>query len=158
MTLEEQLAHLNKVWHRLTPWPDAVPALRRLKTKFVIAPLSNGGIGLLTNLSKRADLPWDVILSAEVFRAYKPDPRVYTGVGKLFDIPNEQVMLVAAHHSDLDGAKKCGLQTAYIERAAEFGADVPKDVAPRPEHPLHFRDMEALADWFGCASLERAKL
>ena len=143
---EAQRAHLNKVWHRLDAWPDSVRGLTRLKAKFTICSLSNGNIGLLTNLAKRAGLPWDCILSAEVFRAYKPDPATYLGVAKVFDVAPEQVMLVAAHHDDLAGARACGLQTAYIERPLEFGAAHPKDVSARPENDLHARDLEQLAD------------
>ena len=143
---EAQRAHLNKVWHRLDAWPDSVRGLTRLKTKYTICSLSNGNIGLLTNMAKRAGLPWDCILSAEVFRAYKPDPATYLGVAKVFDVAPEQVMLVAAHHDDLAGARACGLQTAYIERPLEFGAAHPKDVSARSENTLHARDLEQLAD------------
>ncbi len=147
---EEQLADLNRAWHRLDPWPEAVAALTRLRTRFIITPLSNGGIGLLTHMAKRAGLPWDVVLCAEVFGAYKPDPRTYQGVARVMGVTPGEVMLVAAHHNDLDGAQDAGLQTAYIERVHEFGASRTKDVAPQPRHPLHFRDLAALADYFGC--------
>jgi len=118
---EEQTIHLNKIWHRLNPWPDSVEGLSRLKRKFTICTLSNGNIGLLTNMAKRAGLAWDCILSAEVFRAYKPHPDTYLGVAKTFDLAPSQVMLAAAHQSDLDAAAQCGLQTAFILRADEFG-------------------------------------
>ena len=146
---EAQRAHLNKVWHRLDPWPDTVRGLTRLKRKYTICSLSNGNLGLLTNMAKRAGLPWDCILSAEVFRAYKPDPATYLGVAKVFDLAPDQVMLVAAHHDDLAGARACGLQTAYIERPLEFGAAHRKDVAPQPGNTWHARDFEQLADQLG---------
>jgi 2-haloacid dehalogenase len=141
---------LNKAWHRLDPWPDVLAGLVRLKSRYTICTLSNGNIGLLANMAKRAGLPWDCILSAEVFRAYKPDPATYLGVARVFDLPPEQVMLVAAHHSDLAGARACGLQTAYIERPLEFGAGHAKDVSPRPGNDLHCRDFGDLADQLGC--------
>ena len=147
---EAERAHLNRAWHRLDPWPDTVAALIRLKAKFTICTLSNGNIGLLTNMAKRAGLPWDCILSAEVFRAYKPDPRTYLGVAKTFDMNPEQVMLVAAHQDDLAAARACGLQTAYIERSLEFGVAQPKDVSPDPANTLHARDLLHLADRLGC--------
>ena len=137
--------HLNRVWHRLDAWPDSVDGLTRLKRKFTICTLSNGNIGLLTNMAKRAGLPWDCILSAEVFRAYKPDPATYLGVARTFDLAPEQVMLVAAHQDDLDAARECGLRTAYIERPLEFGAARPKDVSPAAENTLHARDFIDLA-------------
>ena len=143
---EPQRAHLNKVWHRLDPWPDAVAGLTRLKQSYTICTLSNGNIGLLTNMAKRAGLPWDCILSAEVFHAYKPDPATYLGVAKVFDLEPREVMLVAAHHDDLAGARGCGLQTAYIERPLEFGAAHVKDVSPKPENDWHARSIEHLAE------------
>ncbi len=143
---EDERRHLNRVWHRLDPWPDSVPGLARLKRRFTIATLSNGNIGLLTDMAKRAGLPWDCVLSAEVFRAYKPDPRAYLGAVKVFDLQPHQAMLVAAHHDDLAGARACGLRTAYIERPLEFGAARPKDVSPQPGNDLHARDLLALAE------------
>jgi len=147
---EAQKRHLNKAWHRLDPWPDVVAGLTRLKTRFTICTLSNGNIGLLTNMAKRGALPWDCILSAEVFRAYKPDPATYLGVARVFDLPASDVMLVAAHQDDLAAARGCGLQTAYIERPYEFGQSQPKDVSPDPANTWHARDFLALADQLGC--------
>jgi 2-haloacid dehalogenase len=146
---EEQRRHLNRVWHRLAAWPDSVDGLARLKRKFTICTLSNGNIGLLTNMAKRAGLPWDCVLSAEVFRAYKPDPATYLGVARVFDLHPAQVMLVAAHHEDLAGARACGLRTAYIERPLEFGAGQPKDVSPAPGNDLHSVDLIELAAALG---------
>jgi len=142
--------HLNLVWHRLDPWPDSVHGLTRLKTRHTICSLSNGNLGLLTNMAKRAGLPWDCILSAEVFRAYKPDPRTYLGVADVFRVPPAQVMLVAAHQDDLAAARACGLSTAYVERPLEFGGARPKDVSPDLANTLHARDFMDLADQLGC--------
>ena len=147
---EAEKRHLNKVWHRLDAWPDSVAGLTRLKTKFTICPLSNGNLGLLTNMAKRAGLPWDCILSAEVFRAYKPHPSTYLGVAKLFDLEPAEVMLVAAHQDDLAAARNCGLQSAYIERPHEFGTDQRKDISPNPANTMHAANLLALADLFGC--------
>jgi 2-haloacid dehalogenase len=141
---------LNKAWHRLDPWPDAAEGLRRLKSRHIVCTLSNGNIGLLTDLAKHGGLPFDCILSAEVFKAYKPDPAAYLGVARVFDVPPAEVMLVAAHHDDLAGARACGLQTAYVERPLEFGANRAKDVSPRPDNTLHARDFVHLADLLDC--------
>ncbi len=141
---------LNKAWHRLPAWPDAVEGLTRLKSKYTICTLSNGNIGLLTDMAKNAGLPWDCILSAEVFKAYKPDPLTYLGVAAVFDVPPEQVMLAAAHEDDLASARACGLQTAYIERPFERGRRLPKDVSPQAGNTLHARDICVLADLLGC--------
>lgn len=147
---EAERQDLNRVWHRLDPWPEAVAALQRLKRRYLLTTLSNGNIGLLTRMARRAGLPWDCVLSAEVFRAYKPDPRTYLGVAQVFALAPAQVMLVAAHHDDLAGARGCGLRTAYIERPLEFGAAQPKDVRPREGNDLHARDLADLADQLGC--------
>lgn len=124
---EMQIQHLNLVWHRLNPWPEAVEGLHKLKNRFTIVTLSNGNLGLLANMAKNAGLPWDLILSAEVFRHYKPDPETYLGVADTFNVSAEQVMLVAAHKDDLVAAHACGLQTAFIERPWEFGKNHLRD-------------------------------
>lgn len=147
---ESERVHLNRIWHRLDPWPDAVAGLTRLKARHTLTPLSNGNLGLLTNMAKRAGLPWDCVLSAEVFRAYKPDPATYLGVAQVFDLAPGEVMLCAAHHDDLEAARACGLRTAYIERPLEFGAAHIKDVSPQAGNELHARDIGHLADLLGC--------
>ncbi|WP_151446836.1 haloacid dehalogenase type II [Lacisediminimonas profundi] len=147
---EQGRRHLNKAWHRLKPWPDAVEGLQRLKSRFIICTLSNGNIGLLTEMAKHAGLPWDCILSAEVFRKYKPDPGTYLGVADVFDLAPDEVMLVAAHQDDLAAARNCGLQTAFIERALEFGPTRTNDVSPNPANTWHARDFVDLARQLGC--------
>ena len=147
---DAQRAELNGVWHRLDPWPDSVAGLTRLKARFTICSLSNGNIGLLTDMAKRAGLPWDCVLSGEVFQAYKPDPRVYRGAAAVFDAAPDEVLMVAAHQDDLAAARDNGLQTAYIERPLEFGVAHPKDVSPVAANTLHARDLPHLADQLGC--------
>lgn len=147
---EDEKRALNRVWHRLTPWPDAPEGLARLKRRYTICTLSNGNIGLLTNMAKHGNLPWDCVLSAEVFQAYKPDPRTYLGVARVFDLAPQQVMLAAAHHDDLAGARACGLATAYIERPLEFGPRRVKDVSPQAANDLHARSILDLAEQLGC--------
>jgi 2-haloacid dehalogenase len=124
---EAQIQDLNLVWHRLQPWSEAVEGLYQLKSQFTIVTLSNGNLGLLANMAKNAGLPWDLILSAEVFRHYKPDPETYLGVAETFNLSPEEVMLVAAHKDDLEAAHACGLQTAFIERPQEFGKNHVRD-------------------------------
>jgi 2-haloacid dehalogenase len=147
---EAQRRHLNLVWHRLDPWPDAVGGLARLKRRFTICTLSNGNLGLLANMAKRAGLPWDLILSAEVFRHYKPDPETYLGVAEVFGIEPAQVMLVAAHKDDLRAAAACGLRTAFVERPREYGPAGNKDLARDPALDFHATDFEDLAAQLGC--------
>ena len=146
----EQVDHLNKVWHRLEPWPDSVPGLTRLKSHFMICTLSNGNIALLANMAKHGKLPWDCILSAEFFRRYKPDPSTYLGVSRIFRVNPEEVMLVASHHDDLSAARQCGLKTAFIERPMEFGPIQGNDTSPRHGNDWHCTDIVDLASQLGC--------
>lgn len=147
---EAEKLYLNKAWHRLDPWPDAVEGLGRLRQRFKLCTLSNGNLGLLADMARRAALPWDLILSAEVFRHYKPDPETYLGVCDVFDIEPAQMMLVAAHHDDLRAARACGCRTAFVERPLEFGPNVASDTAPRAGNDLHALDFRDLARQLGC--------
>lgn len=147
---EAARAHLNLAWHRLDPWPDTVAGLQRLRRRFMVCTLSNGNLGLLANMAKRAGLPWDLILSAEVFGAFKPDPKAYLGVSDVFDLKPEETMLVATHKADLRGALRCGLATAYVERPLEEGPGVRREESRDPAFTLHARDFNDLADQLGC--------
>jgi 2-haloacid dehalogenase len=118
---EAETDALNRAWHRLRPWPDAVAGLTRLKKKFIIAPLSNGNISLMTDLAKHSGLPWDCILGAELVRHYKPDPEVYRSAADLLDLERGEVAMVAAHVGDLRAAKGEGLGTVFVVRPLEFG-------------------------------------
>jgi 2-haloacid dehalogenase len=120
-TPEDVRAELVLSWHRLDPWPDSVPGLTRLKRRHVIASLSNGNVALLVDMAKYGGLPWDTVLSAELFRHYKPDPEVYLGAAELLSLAPEQLLMVAAHVDDLVAAHKCGLRTAYVHRPSERG-------------------------------------
>ena len=143
---DDEKENLNRVWHRLTPWPDAVPGLQRLKSRFLIAPLSNGNISLLTNMAKHAGLPWDCILSAENVRRYKPDPSVYLLAPQLFDLKPEQVVMVAAHEHDLRSARKHGLHTAYVHRPLEHGPGKASELPPKDRYEIVANDFLDLAD------------
>ena len=142
---EEEVDHLNRVWHRLKPWPDARAGLAKLKRKHVIATLSNGNVALLTNMAKHAKLPWDCILSAEVVRHYKPDPETYLGAADLLGVKPAELMMVAAHKDDLHAARACGLKTAFVPRPREYGPQVNPDVSREPAFDVHARDFNDLA-------------
>jgi 2-haloacid dehalogenase len=118
---EADKEHMNRVWHRLKPWPDSVEGLKRLKTRYIIGTLSNGNVGLLTRMAKNAGLPWDVVLGAETARAYKPLPQAYLASAALLNLAPGQVMLVAAHNGDLAAAAAAGLRTAFVVRPTEYG-------------------------------------
>src|ERR1700712_1657553 len=122
---EDEVERLNFAWHRLAPWPDSVAGLTQLKPNFVITTLSNGNLSLLTNMAKRAGLPWDCVISAELFRHYKPDAEAYLGCADLLDVAPGELMLVAAHPSDLRAARDAGLMTGYVARPLERGPGRP---------------------------------
>ncbi|MEP6739685.1 MAG: haloacid dehalogenase type II [Caldimonas sp.] len=144
-----EVEHLNRVWHRLDPWPDSVPGLLRLKARFVIATLSNGNVSLLVDMAKRAGLPWDCVLSAEIFRKYKPDLEVYRGAAQMLGFDAEQVLMVAAHPSDLEAAQRAGLRTAYVPRPLEYGPHGHGEAVGGRRFDLVAADFSALATQLG---------
>ncbi|HLM78379.1 MAG TPA: haloacid dehalogenase type II [Rubrobacteraceae bacterium] len=145
---EEEKDHLNKAWHRLEPWPDSVAGLTRLKEKYILTTLSNGNVALLANVAKRAGLPWDLILSAELIQHYKPDPETYLMVPLLLDLRPDEVMLVAAHPSDLRSAREFDLGTAYILRPQEWGPEGEAE-PPDPSFDVVADDLVELAEKLG---------
>jgi 2-haloacid dehalogenase len=110
-----------RVWHRLKPWPDSVAGLKRLKKKFTIAPLSNGNVALLADMAKHSGLPWDLILSAELAKHYKPDREAYLTAVDLLELKPQDVMMTAAHIQDLNAARELGLRTGFVYRPNEYG-------------------------------------
>ncbi|MFQ5995240.1 MAG: haloacid dehalogenase type II [Acidiferrobacterales bacterium] len=138
---EEEIDHLNHAWHRLDPWPDSVDGLTRLRRKYVLATLSNGNVALLVNMAKRAGLPWDAVLGAELARHYKPQPEAYLMTADYLGFPPRQCMLVAAHNHDLVAASEVGFHTAFVCRPTEYGPSQSEDL--RAEH-----DFDVVADSF----------
>jgi 2-haloacid dehalogenase len=130
---DDECRALSSVWRRLDPWPDALAGLTRLRERYVLGPLSNGSFALLTEMAKRARLPWDCIVSTELFATYKPDPRTYLGTARLLGLAPGDVMLVAAHVGDLRAASSIGLRTAYVPRPLEWGAGGPAPAPPDPD-------------------------
>lgn len=147
---EEEIDHLNRAWHRLDPWPDALAGLIRLKRKFVLATLSNGNVSLLVNMAKRAGLPWDAVLGAETAGAYKPQPEAYLSTAELLGCLPGQCMMVAAHNGDLVAASALGMKTAFILRPTEYGPDQNTDLAPEGNWDIVAGDFIELAKRLGC--------
>jgi 2-haloacid dehalogenase len=148
---EAEKDHINKVWHRLMPWPDAIAGLKRLKTRYIIGTLSNGNIGLLTRMAKHAGLPWDVVLGAETARAYKPQRQAYLGNVELLNLQPAQAMLVAAHNGDLAAAAATGMRTAFVPRPREHGPQQTRDLTAERPWDVVADSFTALADALGCA-------
>jgi len=147
---EKDIDHLNRAWHRLDPWPDSVPGLTRLKTKYVLTPLSNGNVALMVNMAKRAGLPWDAILGAEPAQHYKPHPEAYLRTAGFLGIRPDELMLVAAHNGDLKAARSCGLRTAFVPRPTEHGPGQTKDLKPEADWDVVATDFVDLAKKMGC--------
>lgn len=135
----------NRGWHRLDPWPDSVAGLQALKPRYILSPLSNGNVALLVAMAKRAGLPWDLVLCAESFQHYKPDPDAYLGACRLLDLAPDQVMLCAAHNADLAAAQRCGLRTAFIPRPAEYGPHQVRDFGPEGDWDVVAGDLAAFS-------------
>jgi 2-haloacid dehalogenase len=146
---EAQREHVNKVWHRLDGWPDSVGGLARLKSKYIIAPLSNGNISLLTDIAKYTGLPWDLNLSTEVFRCYKPQPESYLGVCHALRLDPSEVMMCAAHNNDLLAAKNCGLKTAFWPRPTEYGPTQTDNLVATEAWDVVAKDIRDLATQMG---------
>ena len=147
---DEQVDNLNRVWHRLKPWPDAVDGLCRLKSRFTLATLSNGNVACLVNMAKHAGLPWDAILGAEVARHYKPEPDAYLTTARLLGLGPEQCLMVAAHNEDLVAAGRLGFRTAFVARRTEYGPAQNTDLKPEHRFDIVADDFGALATALGC--------
>ena len=146
---EDERSHFNRVWHRLDPWPDVVGGMLRLKSKYIVAALSNGNMSLLTNMAKHAGIPWDCILSAELARHYKPDREVYEMAAHLLDLEPASILMVAAHRHDLEGARAVGFRTAFIPRPLEWGPEGQADAAQDGDFDIIAEDFHDLAGQLG---------
>ena len=143
---ESDKQHINRVWHRLDAWPDSIAGLSQLKCKYTIAPLSNGNVALLNNMAKHAGLPWDLNLSTEWFKAYKPQPETYLGAVNALGLKPDEVMMCAAHNDDLLAAQQCGLKTAFWPRPTEYGVDQKRDLKAEYDWDVVATDLRDLAD------------
>jgi 2-haloacid dehalogenase len=145
-----ELDWLNRAWHRLDPWPDAIPGLLRLKARYFIAPLSNGNILLLANMAKRAGIPWDAILGAEPVRAYKPQPEAYARTAEILALAPAELAMVAAHNGDLAAARRVGLRTIFVPRPTEHGPGQTTDLRAESDWDIVAGSFEEVADRLGC--------
>ena len=147
---EAEIDDWNKVWHRLHPWPDSVTGLTRLKRDHILATLSNGNVALLVSMAKRAALPWDAVLGAEVAGHYKPQPEAYLKTAGFLGLAPGECLMVAAHNGDLLAAAACGLGTAFISRPTEYGPGQKFDMAAENDYDYVADDLLDLASQLGC--------
>ena len=147
---EDRIDHLNRMWHRLKPWPDAVEGLLRMKKRFILATLSNGNVALLVNMAKNSGLPWDAVLGAEVARSYKPMPDAYLITAIMLGLEPGNCLMVAAHNQDLQAASKLGFQTAFVRRPSEYGPDQKNDLEAEADYDFVAHDFLELAEQLNC--------
>jgi 2-haloacid dehalogenase len=143
------LETLNTAWHRLDPWPDVLDGFARLKRRYALITLSNGNVALMLNMARRAGIPWDAILGAEVSKHYKPQPEAYQLTAEMLGLEPSRCMMVAAHPRDLDAAAAQGFRTAYVHRPQEYPDRPPNDV-PEGRYDFWAADMVDLATRMGC--------
>ena len=142
---------LNRAWEKLPPWPDSVPGLRKVKERYAIAPCSNGSIAMMTWLAKFAELPWDAILGAEIAQTYKPELTVYRGSAAALGLDPSEVLMVAAHNSDLAAARQAGLKTCFLPRPTEHGPHQRTDLRPTQDWDFLVDDLHDLAAQLQCS-------
>jgi 2-haloacid dehalogenase len=147
---EQEVEHLNRAWHRLDPWPDVIPGLARLKPQYILATLSNGNVAMMVNMARRAGLPWDAILGAEIARRYKPEPEVYLTAADLLGVSPGECLMVAAHNGDLAAASTIGFRTAFIARPTERGPGHSAAAMPERDWDIVANGFVDLADQLGC--------
>lgn len=150
MLNEEERVHLNEAWHRINPWSDSIPGLLRIKKAYLIAPLSNGSLVLLSSMAKRAGIPWDFVFSSDMHKAYKRDPKVYQNAIALLGYQPHEVMMGAAHNDDLEAARQQGMRTAYINRPTEYGVDQNVDFEATSDWDIIADSVEGVADALDC--------
>ena len=140
---------LVTAWHRLPGWPDSSEGMLRLKQKFILGSQSNGNIALIVNMAKYANLPWDVVLGAEVVGHYKPQPKAYLNACTALGLATENCMMVAAHNDDLVAARAAGMKTAFVCRPTEHGVGQTKDLHAEQDWEFVAQDFNNLADKLG---------
>ena len=152
---DDTLDHLARMWHELPAWPDTVEGMARLRTKYLVAPLSNGHVALVMSLARGAGITFDTVFGADVFRQYKPDPKTYLGAVSLLGCAPGEVLFVASHPSDLEAAAALGLRTCFVSRPLEYGAGVVVEQPPADgAFDVMVDDLLELAAVMGCEALQ----
>jgi 2-haloacid dehalogenase len=150
---DDTLDHLARMWHELPAWPDTVEGMARLRTKYLVAPLSNGHVALVMSLARGAAITFDTVFGADVFRQYKPDPKTYLGAAALLGCAPAEILFVASHPSDLKAAAACGMHTCFVSRPLEYGAGVVVEQTPAEgDVDVMVGDLLELATVMGCAA------
>ncbi len=146
----DRIDHINRMWHRLKPWPDVVEGMERLRKNYILATLSNGNVALLVNMAKFSGLPWDAVLGAEVAQSFKPMPEAYRTTTRMLGLAPEECMMVAAHNQDLQAASRLGFQTAFVSRPLEYGPEQKTDLEAQGDYNIVADDFIHLAQQLYC--------
>ena len=128
------------------PFPDTVAALRRLKTRFQLAVISNTDDDLFAGTARRIEVPFDFVITAQQVHSYKPSLNNFRQAIDRIGLPKEHILHCAqSRFHDVAPARSLGLATVWVNRRAgkvtPWGASVPSEARPDLEVP----DLNTLA-------------
>jgi len=138
-----------RTWHVLDAWPDFPAALARLRKRYVSASFTLLTTSLVVDVSRRNGFSWDAIISCEMIGMYKVRPEAYRTAAKWLQLDPSEILMVACHNFDLDAARGCGFQTAFVRRPDEWGPAGPPDPNPNPACTYVVNVFSELADQLG---------
>jgi 2-haloalkanoic acid dehalogenase type II len=116
---DDERRTLVAAWHDQKAWPDAFPALQRLRKHFFAVVLANGTTRLQLDIAKSSGLPFHMLFSSQLLGMTKPDPAIYRKAAELMGLRVDECIMVAAHVYDLKVAKSVGMRTVYVRRTTE---------------------------------------
>ena len=115
----DEIKDFMAAWQSLSPFPEVVAGLERLKTRFKIVALSNGEPDFLDHLVKnRIKWDFDDVISVQVVGAFKPHPGVYRRAAHILGLEIGECLMVSANSFDVMGARACGMRGAFVNRYA----------------------------------------
>jgi 2-haloacid dehalogenase len=145
----EDRAAIAARWHELDAWPDFVPALARLKRRYVCVSFTILSLALVIAVSRRNAIDWDAVIACEMLRVYKTKPEAYQRAARHLRTTPGEIVMVACHNFDLDAARAEGYRTAFVRRPDEWGPAGPPDPVPNPACDIVADSFSELADRLG---------
>ena len=136
-------------WHELGAWPDFVPALARLRRRYVCVSFTILSLSLVIDVSRRNAILWDAVVPCEMLRVYKTRPEAYRRTAAHLAVEPQEILMVVCHNFDLDAARGEGYRTAFVRRPEEWGPAGPPDPNPNPATDLVVAGFAELADRLG---------
>lgn len=134
-----------RTWHELTVWPDFAAAMTRLRENLPVISFTMLPLALVLDVSRKNNLRWDAIISCEMIGTYKPNPEAYLTAARWMALEPHEILMVACHNFDLNAARSCGYETAFVRRPAEWGPQGPPDPVSNPDNDITVEDFPALA-------------